>query len=268
MADDGRALLRGIVRAQRRLVIGAALGGIGHQACEALVPVLIGVIVDRAIEPSDGDSMVRWTIALAVLFVVLNSAYRVQFLLATRAQQQAEHDLRMRLTARVLEPGGIAGAGTSGALLSIAGSDAQRAVQIVWALAVTAAAASALVTSAIFLVGISVPLGLLVLLGSPPALYGLHRLAEPLHRRSHDEQARAADAAGVATDLVRGARVLKGIGAEAAASERYRVVSAASLRASVRAASAGNVLEAANVLAGGLLLAVGRAGRRAPGGLG
>ena len=256
MADDGRALLRGIVRAQRRLVIGAALGGIGHQACEALVPVLIGVIVDRAIEPSDGDSMVRWTIALAVLFVVLNSAYRVQFLLATRAQQQAEHDLRMRLTARVLEPGGIAGAGTSGALLSIASSDAQRAVGVIWALAVTAAAASALVTSAIFLVGISVPLGLLVLLGSPPALYGLHRLAEPLHRRSHDEQARAADAAGVATDLVRGARVLKGIGAEAAASERYRAVSAASLRASVRAASAGNVLEAANVLAGGLLLAV------------
>ena len=55
MADDGRALLREIVRAQRRLVIGAALGGIGHQACEALVPVLIGVVVDRAIEPSDGD---------------------------------------------------------------------------------------------------------------------------------------------------------------------------------------------------------------------
>ena len=92
------------------------------------MPVLIGVIVDQAIEPSDGDSMVRWTITLAVLFVVLNSAYRVQFLLATRAQQQAEHDLRMRLTGRVLEPGGIAGAGTSGALLSVASSDAQRAV--------------------------------------------------------------------------------------------------------------------------------------------
>ena len=111
-------------------------------------------------------------------------------------------------------------------------------------------------TSAIFLIGISVPLGLLVLLGSPPALYGLHRLAAPLHRSSHVEQARAAEAAGVATDLVRGGRVLKGIGAEAAAATRYRAVSAASLRASVRAAAAGNVLEAANVLAGGLLLAL------------
>lgn len=256
MADDGRALLRDILRAQRRRAVGSSLGGIAHQACEALVPVLIGVIVDRAIEPSDGDSMVLLTVLLAVLFVVLNSAYRVQFLLATRAQQEAEHDLRMRLTERVLDPGGIAGAGLSGELLSIASSDARRAAQIVWAVAVTAAAASALLTAAIFLIGISVPLGLLVLLGSPPALYGLHRLAGPLHRRSHVEQARAADAAGVATDLVRGGRVLKGIGAEAAAAERYRAVSAASLRASVRAAAAGNVLEAANVLAGGLLLAL------------
>ena len=192
MADDGRALLRGIVRAQRRRVILSSLGGASHQACEALVPVLIGVIVDRAIEPSDGDSMVLWTVLLAVLFVVLNSSYRVQFLVVTRASQEAEHDLRMRLTERVLDPGGIAGAGSSGELLSIASSDARRAVQVLWAIAVAAAAASALVTSAIFLIGISVPLGLLVLLGAPPALYGLHRLAAPLHR----SQPRRAGAGG------------------------------------------------------------------------
>ena len=146
------------------------------------MPVLIGVIVDRAIEPSDGGSMVLLDGPLAVLFVVLNSSYRVQFLVVTRASELAEHDLRMRLTERVLEPGGIAGAGSSGELLSIASSDARRAVQVLWAIAVAAAAASALVTSAIFLIGISVPLGLLVLLGAPPALYGLHRLAAPLHR--------------------------------------------------------------------------------------
>ena len=157
MADDGRGLLRGIVRAQRRRVIVSSLGGAAHQACEALVPVLIGVIVDRAIEPSDGGSMVLWTVLLAVLFVVLNSSYRVQFLVVTRASELAEHDLRMRLTERVLEPGGIAGAGSSGELLSIASSDARRAVQVLWAIAVAAAATSALVTSAIFLIGISVP---------------------------------------------------------------------------------------------------------------
>src|SRR5918993_23457 len=105
MVDDGRGLLRGIVRAQRRRVIGASLGGIAHQACEALVPVLIGVIVDRAIEPSDENALLLWIVLLALLFVVLNSAYRVQYLLSTRAQQEAEHDLRMRLTARVLDPG-------------------------------------------------------------------------------------------------------------------------------------------------------------------
>ena len=147
--------------------------------------------------------------------------------------------------------------GSSGELLSIASSDARRAVQVLWAIAVAAAATSALVTSAIFLIGISVPLGLLVLLGAPPALYGLHRLAAPLHRSSHVEQARAADGGG------RGHRPrARRAGAEG---DRRRgrggrrataAVSAASLRASVRAAAAGNVLEAANVLAGGLLLAL------------
>lgn len=53
----------------------------------------------------------------------------------------------------------------------------------------------------------------------------------PLSRRSAAEPAQAAAAAGLATDLVTGLRVLKGIGAERAATDRYKRASGASLRA-------------------------------------
>ena len=77
MADDGRALLRGIVRAQRRRVIVSSLGGASHQACEALVPVLIGVIVDRAIEPFDTAGLLDPEVNMTYAVKYLAGAYKV-----------------------------------------------------------------------------------------------------------------------------------------------------------------------------------------------
>ena len=65
-----------------------------------------------------------------------------------------------------------------------------------------------------------------------------HLLSKPLERRSEAEQERAAHASGVAADLVAGLRVLKGIGAEDAAVDRYRRTSRGSLVATLRAARA------------------------------
>jgi putative ABC transport system ATP-binding protein len=55
--------------------------------------------------------------------------------------------------------------------------------------------------------------------------------------------------------LVRGLRVLKGIGGEDVATQRYQDASARALRATLRAAVPANVIQATNVLIGGLLLA-------------
>ncbi|MBK3638323.1 ABC transporter ATP-binding protein, partial [Streptomyces sp. MBT97] len=100
-----------------------------------------------------------------------------------------------------------------------------------WAVAgVTASAVALLLTS--------VPLGLIVLLGTPVLLWLGHLLSKPLERRSEAEQDRAAHASGVAADLVAGLRVLKGLGAQRAAVERYRGTSRLSLAATLRAARA------------------------------
>ncbi len=58
---DGRA---------RRLA-GASVGFTGHQVAEALVPVVIGATIDRAVATGDGAAFGRWVLVIAVLFAGL-----------------------------------------------------------------------------------------------------------------------------------------------------------------------------------------------------
>lgn len=234
----GGLVLRRTIRGQRRQVVGASLLGMGHQACEALVPVVIGVIIDRAVSTGSSEALLRWLIVLAVLFLVLSTCYRTAARITDGAGERAAHRLRVDLGARVLDPRGGADAGRlPGALTAVATGDATRVGAVAAAVPYAISALTGLVVSAVALLRISVPLGLLVLLGVPPLLWLGHRISRPLEARSEIEQERAAHASGVAADLVAGLRVLKGIGAEAAAVSRYRRTSRDSLGAALRAAS-------------------------------
>ncbi|GAA4708528.1 multidrug ABC transporter ATP-binding protein [Phytohabitans rumicis] len=211
----------------------------GHQAGEALVPVLIGVVIDRAVSTGSSTELLLWLAALAAVFAGLSASFRFGARAAERASQQAGHEIRVRLTRRVLHPGGGAEADRlSGALVNIATGDARRVGGVNTVVSAGIAALTGLLVSAVALLWISVPLGLVVLLGAPPVLWLGGLLGRPLERRSAVEQERAAHASGLATDLVAGLRVLKGIGAESAAVARYRRTSQESLAATLRASRA------------------------------
>ncbi|MDQ3761418.1 MAG: ABC transporter ATP-binding protein/permease [Actinomycetota bacterium] len=204
-----------------------------------MVPVLIGVIIDRAVVPASGRELILWLAVLAMVFAMLSLSYRFAARAAERASEQAAHEIRIQLTRRVLHPRGGAEAGRlSGALVNIATEDAKRVGAVNRALPMGIAALAALLVSAVALLNVSVPLGLLVLLGIPPLLGLAHLLSKPLERRTEVEQERAGRAAGIAADLVSGLRVLKGISAEAAAVTRYRHTSQSSLAATLRTARA------------------------------
>ncbi|WP_371775260.1 ABC transporter ATP-binding protein [Streptomyces sp. NBC_01438] len=253
----GGHVLRRAIRGQRRRVITASLLGTVHQGCEALVPVVIGAAIDTAVATGSSQSLLRWLLVLAGLFLVLSNCYRTSARLAEGAGERAAHRLRMELGARVLDPRGGADANRlPGALTSIATNDARRVGSVATVLAYGVAATSALVISAVALLRISVPLGLLVLLGIPPLLWLGHRISRPLERRSETEQERAAHASGVAADLVAGLRVLKGMGAESAAVARYRTTSQDSLAAALRAARSRAGHEGAVLSLTGVFIAV------------
>lgn len=213
------------------------------QTCEALVPVLIGVVIDRAVRPSDGAAMGLWIAVLAAVFLVLTWSGRWGGRLEARAVQLAAHDARMRIATAVLDPRAAPDpAGRTGTVLFIASEDTYRAGQVNTVLPVAAGAVTSLSVAAVALLNISLPLGLVVVLGVPPLLFAVHLLGVPLERRSGTEQADAAAATNIATDVLSGLRVLKGIGGEAPALGRYRAASRRSLTATLRAATAESIL--------------------------
>ena len=235
----GRHVLRGAVRGQRRDVALGALLGMGHQTGEALVPVVIGLAIDEGVVDGDVGGLLMWLAVLAVVYVGLSYSFRFGARAGERASVTAAHHLRTALVERVLAPeGGACEGRLPGELANTATEDAKRVGAVAMALIVGIAAATGLAVGAIVLLRMSVPLGLLVLLGTPLLLWLVHLLSKPLERRSETEQERAARASGVAADLVAGLRVLKGIGAEPAAVARYRRISQDSLTATLRAARA------------------------------
>lgn len=236
---SGRDVLARSVRGQaRRVALGAGFGCV-HQLGEALVPVLIGVVIDQAVAGRDAGRLLLWLAVLAVMYVCLSWSFRLGARSGERAAEEAAHSLRLAVVRRVLDPRGGAEAGLlPGELANVATEDAKRVGAVNMALMSGIWAVAGIAVSAVALLVTSVPLGLIVLLGTPVLLWLGHLLSKPLERRSEAEQDRAAHASGVAADLVSGLRVLKGLGAERAAVERYRRISRVSLAATLRAARA------------------------------
>ncbi|MFD6292175.1 ABC transporter ATP-binding protein [Streptomyces sp. NPDC060205] len=236
---SGRDVLRESVREQRRDVGLGALLASGHQVGEALVPVLIGVVIDRAVTGSDTGALLLWLGVLAVVYVGLALSFRFGAWAGDRSAVRAEHSLRIALVRRVLHPGGGAEDGRlPGALANIATEDAKRVGGVNTAVMYGIASLAGILTCAVVLLRTSVLLGLVVLLGTPVLLWLGHLLSKPLETRSEAEQERAAHASAVAADLVAGLRILKGIGGESAAIDRYRTTSRDSLAATLKAARA------------------------------
>ncbi len=238
-ATTSRSVLRQAISGQRRQVTLASALAACHQGGEALVPVIIGVVIDQAVAGGSAGTLVFWLAVLGVVFAGLSYSYRFAARAAEGASLRAAHDIRLAISRRVLHPcGGAENGKLAGELVNIGTSDAQRVGVVNAALPFGIAALAGVLVSAVALLRISLPLGLLVLLGTPPLLYLAHLIGKPLERRSEAEQQRSAHASGVATDLVSGLRVLKGIGAEPAAVARYRETSQNSLQATLRAARA------------------------------
>ena len=264
-----RTVMRQAVVGQRRhLVPGTALLVL-HQVCESLVPIVIGAVVDRAIGSGDTAVLIRWLAALAVLFAVLSFAWFTSAVSTERACRGAEHETRVRLVERVLAPtGGVERRLRVGKLVSIANTDPAEVGRLGDHVPGAVGAGAALLVALGFLLATDARLGLLILAGLPAVLAVEKLLADRLVDRWADEQEESSEAAAVATDLMAGLRVLKGLGAEQAAALRYRRASQKSLGATLRAASAEALANTMGMAAHGIFLALVAliAGRMAAGG--
>ncbi|MBW9214990.1 ABC transporter ATP-binding protein/permease [Mumia sp. zg.B53] len=251
----GARLIRRMLRRHRgRLVLSYTLLSI-WQVCEALVPVAIGLIIDRAIAPGDLTAFVVGAIALTVLMGVLSLSYRFGARLGFGAVQREQHALRLEIFDHVLDPDGARTGLLAGETVSVATGDALAVSTVVRQLGYAVSALVATAASAIYLLWLDVALGLLVLVGVPLIVAASQLLSPVIARRFGAEQAAVAGASGMATDLIQGMRPLKGVGAERVAAERYRRSSRSAERAALRTVRGWGALSAATTGLSGLLLA-------------
>ncbi|MBB3095728.1 putative ABC transport system ATP-binding protein [Actinoplanes campanulatus] len=251
----GDRLLRPALRRQRgRLTAGVAFLCL-HQAAEAMVPVTIGVVIDRAVATSDTGALLLSLAALILLFTVLSLAWRFGARFSTAAKEHEAHLARVGIAERALDPRGQRSGLRDGELLSVAASDADRSAAAIRTAGAAAAACTALLVSAAALVMVDPWLGAGVLVGVPLVLMALQRLAPLLTRRSEAQQASLAGTSALAVDLVAGLRVLRGVGAQHHAAGRFAAASHDALADTLRAATTKGLHLGLTSTVNGLLLA-------------
>ena len=116
-------LLRAVTRRWRLVVPGLLLMTM-WQICEALVPIAIGQIVDRAIIPLDRQALLLSILGLIALFVVLSYGYRFGARMSDRALNEEAHDLRVEATRVPLTRRRAMDGTSSGSVLSVCSADA------------------------------------------------------------------------------------------------------------------------------------------------
>lgn len=211
-------LLRAVTRRWRLVVPGLLLMTV-WQVCEALVPIVIGQIVDRAIIPLDSQALLLSILGLIALFVVLSYGYRFGARMSDRALNEEAHDLRVEATRVPLTRRRAMDGTSSGSVLSVCSADADVAALIFRQIALGGSALIGIIGISVYLLWTDWIVGLIVLIGVPVSLVLVALPSRAISRHSIAQQAAIGEASSRATDIMTGLRVLKAGGGERWAAE-------------------------------------------------
>ncbi|GGO09104.1 ABC transporter [Microbispora rosea subsp. aerata] len=222
---------------------------------QALVPAAVGKAID-AMAQRDADTLVKWSAAVLGLGVVqaVAGVSRHRFAVFTwlaAAYRTVQVTVRQAARLGATLPKRL----STGEVVSVGNSDIAHIGNAMDILLRGTGAVVAIVTVTVILIATSVPLGLVVLIGVPLMAAAVGPLLRPLHRRQHEQRDLQGDLATRAADIVAGLRVLRGVGGEQVFAARYREESQRVRQAGVRVASVESLLEGAQILLPGVLIA-------------
>ncbi|MDM8085650.1 ABC transporter ATP-binding protein [Cellulomonas cellasea] len=238
------------------LTAGVAVGIVGAVAA-AVMPYLVGQIVDGGLEDGLGAELWKGCAVLAAVGLVqlvanvwghrldvenwLRSAYRTSQLVGHHVTRTGD-----RVTAELPTGEVVATVATDSHWLGELYANTARAIGSVAAYAVIA----------VVLMRTSTPLGLLVLLGLPVVVVSLAFLVKPLQRRQLAQREAQGRLTTLGADTVSGLRILRGIGGEEVFAGRYRAQSQRVRIAGVHVAQTQSLLDALQTLLPGAFLAI------------
>ncbi|HLL62015.1 MAG TPA: ABC transporter ATP-binding protein [Propionibacteriaceae bacterium] len=223
----------------------------------AIGPYLIGRIVDEGITARDLGRVGELALILFGFVVIGVTAGVLNHTIVVRTWLIGMYGPMMMVNRKSVQLGHVLPQRTpTGEVLSVAAGDADEfgALTEVFARAFGALASYLLIAGLVL--STSVPLGIMVLVAAPLIVVLALPLLPPLQRREEVERTRTADLTGMATDIVAGLRILRGIGGEHTFARNYAGQSQRTRQAGAAAGVWQAVVESASVLFSGLFLVV------------
>ena len=218
-------LLGRLIVAQRRGVAAAVASGLTWQGTAVTAPAFAGYAVNEILD-EDAGSVYFWATLIAVLGLVEAGAgvSRHIFAIRNRAYTLARvRDLLLRQSLRL--DARYHDRFPPGELMSRASSDAELTGRILDSLGATIGYVATVIGAAAILVYLDPTLALVVLLPLPVLAVGFWRYARRYVDRTHKMQEELGNASALIEETVAGIRVVKGLGAGDAMSQRFRGVS-------------------------------------------
>ncbi len=231
--------------------------GITWMVAQAVMPMVIGRAIDEGIAAKDTSALVAWTgVMLGIgLVQAVAGIMRHRFAVTnwlTTAYRTVQLVARQAVNLGATLPKKVA----TGEVVAIGTNDISHLGN---AMDVTARAAGSVVSFvvvAVILLRTSVTLGLVVLVGVPLLLLAVGPLLKPLQRRNLAQRDMMGALSNLATDIVSGLRVLRGIGGERVFHDRYVRESQEVRKAGVQVGRLQSVLDALQILLPGIFVVV------------
>jgi ABC-type bacteriocin/lantibiotic exporter with double-glycine peptidase domain len=258
------AFLRWHLGQQPGVIAAATFVGFLWQLPLTLGPWLVGRAVDEGILAGSPSELLVWAGLLGVVTVIGAVFGMVMHTLVVRSWLIALYGTIQMVARKSVQLGHVLPRRTpTGEALSVASSDSDEFGALT---EITARAGSQLVAFlvvAAIVLNTSPAMGVLVLVAAPVIVGVALPLLRPLHRRQEVERSRSSELTSMATDIVAGLRILRGIGGERTFGRNYAEQSQRTRRAGVSAGLWQAAIEATGVLlSGGFLVLVMWAGTR------
>jgi ABC-type multidrug transport system fused ATPase/permease subunit len=254
--SPGRYLLW-VARGQLGTVLGGTAFGIIWFVAQALMPAIIGQAIDDGVAANDSGALLFWAGALLLAGVVQAAAgvARHRWAVANwltaafrTIQVVARHSVHVGATL----PKRVA----TGEVVAIGANDLAHIGNSIEVSGRGAGAVVSFLVVAMLLLNTSVTLGLVVLIGVPLLLLAIGPLLKPLQTRNLAQREMMGELTTLASDIVGGLRVLRGIGGEEVFHNRYVSESQKVRQAGVKVGRLQSLLDALQILLPGIFVVV------------
>lgn len=221
----------------------------------AVSPFVLGEAIDTGVLDRDVGAAIGWSLLLTLVIVVGSTAGIASHTLAVRGWLIALYGTQQRVTRKAVQLGHVLSRRVpTGEVLSVSSSDSNTFGQTVDVVARAFAALAAFVLVCVLMFTTSPLLGTVVLIASPLLVAAASPVLRPLNAAQQAERTQNSELTSMATDIVAGLRILRGIGGERTFGDNYARQSQRVRHLGVAVGTWQAVVDTISVLVSGMLL--------------